>query len=149
MIGALDNTSIIKVLVRASEANQPAVDVKLGGIGEDSQAPIAKLADINGGKDVTYLFKLEPMKKHWLTFQEEIEANEDDQDEGELCKYFTTVISIESLHNIGSKMQKTCGKGREELSGALSHELNGDQSMVKQKYCLKMPKRGTNEFDNS
>lgn len=122
--------------------------MKLGGIGEDSQAPIAKIADINGGSDVTYLFKLAPMKKHWLTFQEEIEANEDDQDELELCKYFTTVISIESLHNIGSKMQKTCGKGREELFGAMPHELKGDQSLGKKKFCVKMPKFGTDDHDH-
>jgi hypothetical protein len=111
MIGALDNTSIMKVLVRHTDSDQ-TIEVKLGGLGEDSQPPIAKIADINGGSDVTYLFKLEPSKKHYLTFSEEMEANDESQGEGDLCKYFSTVISIESLHNIGSKMQKTCGAGR-------------------------------------
>jgi hypothetical protein len=115
MIGALDNTSIIKVLVRQTDSDQTKIEVKLGGIGEDSQPPIAKIADINGGSDVTYLFKLEPNKKHYLTFSEEMEINDESQGEEDLCKYFSTVISIESLHNIGSKMQKTCGAGRQEL----------------------------------
>lgn len=48
----------------------------MGGVGEDSQPPIAKLEDPDGSADVTYLFKLEPHKKHYLTFSEEMEAND-------------------------------------------------------------------------
>jgi hypothetical protein len=69
-IGALENTSILKVLVRkeADDLENGKIEVKLGGVGEDSQPPLARLEDINGGTDVTYLFKLEPNKKYFLIF---------------------------------------------------------------------------------
>jgi hypothetical protein len=105
-----------------------------------SRAPLPPLVtNIDSTGEVTYLFKISKAQKHLLTFSAEVEVDDQEGSQTNLCKYFNAIVSIDTLHNLGSRMQTTCGKDRQLLFDHLPHSVTTDTLINKSKYCVQMP----------